>query len=268
MKKQINLRRKELMGHLPKEIRAGANTWLSSVYVNRQPLKGVEGEEERKFLNGVLDVSPEHVDWPKHVKKFWTELAIKIPFEGVTLEVGLDEDGKPYSIMDYLKYRFALKHPYVSEEGKDGLVGVKRYYIHDPKGDIISKNKKVKLSKDADKEFIKLTGDSKKMDRVLRLMSEYNPITLTNDQKENYLYDIKNKEPKKFFKLCTDKNLDVKAEIEEMVEAGVLRKIGNQVVYIDEVIGETIEDTIVYLKNKKNSGTLTILRAKLKETVV
>tara|TARA_Y100000310_G_scaffold288718_1_gene314630 strand:+ start:390 stop:710 length:321 start_codon:yes stop_codon:yes gene_type:complete len=106
------------------------------------------------------------------------------------------------------------------------------------------------------------------MDRVLRLMSEYNPITLTNDQKENYLYDIKNKEPKKFFKLCTDKNLDVKAEIEEMVEAGVLRKIGNQVVYIDEVIGETIEDTIVYLKNKKNSGTLTILRAKLKETVV
>ena len=53
-----------------------------------------------------------------------------------------------------------------------------------------------------------------------------------------------------------------------MVESGVLRKIGNQVVHIDEVIGETVEDTIVYLKNKKNSGTLTILRAKLKETVV
>ena len=82
------------------------------------------------------------------------------------------------------------------------------------------------------------------------------------------MYDIKNKEPKKFFKICTDKNLDFKAEIEEMVESGVLRKIGNQVVHIDEVIGETVEDTIVYLKNKKNSGTLTILRAKLKEAVI
>ena len=53
-----------------------------------------------------------------------------------------------------------------------------------------------------------------------------------------------------------------------MVEAGVLRKIGNQVIYIDEVLGETLQDTIVYLKNKKNSGTLTVLRAKLKEAII
>ena len=53
-----------------------------------------------------------------------------------------------------------------------------------------------------------------------------------------------------------------------MVEAGVLRKIGNQVVHIDEILGETVEDTIIYLRNKKNSGTLTILRAKLKEAIV
>ena len=50
-----------------------------------------------------------------------------------------------------------------------------------------------------------------------------------------------------------------------MVSAGVLRKIGNQVIFIDEVIGDTTENAIVYLKDKKNSGTLTILRAKLKE---
>ena len=56
-----------------------------------------------------------------------------------------------------------------------------------------------------------------------------------------------------------------KAEIEEMVSAGVLRKIGNQVIFIDEVLGDTIDDTVVYLKDKKNSGKLTILRAKLKE---
>ena len=50
-----------------------------------------------------------------------------------------------------------------------------------------------------------------------------------------------------------------------MVTASVLRKIGNQIIFIDEVLGDTLEDTVVFLKDKKNSGTLTILRAKLKE---
>jgi hypothetical protein len=60
----------------------------------------------------------------------------------------------------------------------------------------------------------------------------------------------------------------MKAEIEEMVSAGVLRKIGNQIIFIDEILGETLDDTIIHLKNKKNSGKLTVLRAKLKELAV
>ena len=88
---------------------------------------------------------------------------------------------------------------------------------------------------------------------------------MTEDQNENSLYELKNKDPKKFIRVATDKNLEIKAEIEELVSAGVLRKIGNQVIFIDEVLGDTMEDTVVYLKDKKNSGKLTILRAKLKE---
>ena len=38
------------MGHLPKEVRANAISKISSVYVNRQPLKGVEGEEAKKIM--------------------------------------------------------------------------------------------------------------------------------------------------------------------------------------------------------------------------
>ncbi len=50
-----------------------------------------------------------------------------------------------------------------------------------------------------------------------------------------------------------------------MGTAGVLRKIGNQVSVFDEVLGETIDDRVIHLKAKKNSGKLTILRAKLKQ---
>ena len=76
---------------------------------------------------------------------------------------------------------------------------------------------------------------------------------------------IQTKDPKKFLRIATDKNLELKAEIGEMVSAGVLRKIGNQVIFIDEVVGDTTDNAVVYLKDKKNSGQLTVMRAKLKE---
>ena len=50
-----------------------------------------------------------------------------------------------------------------------------------------------------------------------------------------------------------------------MIELGVLRTIGNQVIYGDETIGENITDTIVYFNNKKNSGQVNAMRAQLKE---
>tara|TARA_R110000787_G_scaffold8741_3_gene30040 strand:+ start:269 stop:1081 length:813 start_codon:yes stop_codon:yes gene_type:complete len=266
MSKKVTIRQKELLNHLPKELRAEAIYRLSSVYVNRQPLKGFTAEEERKYMSGILDVSPEHVDYPKHSKQFWAELSIPVGFAGVELEIGMDGNDQPISIMDYIKYRFALKHPHVAmtREEMDSSFE-KRFYIQDNTRDDKVKNNEIQIKKDADKEFIKLSSNEKSMKRVLRLMSNSNPDRMTTEQVENSLYEFKNSNPKRFFKIATDKNLDMKAEIEEMVSTGVLRKIGNQVIFIDEILGDTIEDTIIHLKDKKNSGKLTVLRAKLKE---
>jgi len=266
MSKKVFLRRKDLGGHLPKAVRAEATTRLSSVYVNRQPLKGFTPEEEKKYMQGILDVSPEHVDWPKHSKQFWAELSVPVGFTGIELEIGKHEDGTPLSIMDYIKYNFALKHPYVALT-KDEMNSdiTKKFYIQDLTREDKVKNNSIKLKKDADKEFIKVSSNLKTMKRILRLMSNNNPDRMTEDQIENSLYELKNSDPKKFIRIAIDKNLELRAEIEEMVSAGVLRKIGNQVIFIDEVLGDTTEDAVVHLKDKKNSGKLTILRAKLKE---
>tara|TARA_R110002012_G_scaffold117795_1_gene265874 strand:+ start:259 stop:729 length:471 start_codon:yes stop_codon:yes gene_type:complete len=141
----------------------------------------------------------------------------------------------------------------------------KRFYIQDLTRDDKVKNNEIQMKKDADKEFIKISSNEKSMKRVLRLMSSTNPDRMTLEQIENALYELKNSNPKKFVRIATDKHLELKSEIEEMVSAGVLRKIGNQVIFIDEVLGDTTEDTVIYLKDKKNSGKLTLLRAKLKE---
>jgi hypothetical protein len=266
MSKKVYLRRKDLDGHLPKAVRAEATMKLSSVFVNRQPLKGFDVSDEKKYMQGILDVNPDHVDWPKHSKQFWAELTIPVGFTGVEFEIGKDDDGNPLNVMDFIKYNFALKHPHVAltKEEMDSKFE-KRFYIQDLTRDDKVKNNIIKLKKDADKEFIKLSSNIKSMKRVLRLMSNVNPDRMTEEQIENALYEIKNNKPKQFIRVATDKNLELKAEIEEMVSAGVLRKIGNQVIFIDEVLGETIDDTVVHLKDKKNSSKLTLLRAKLKE---
>ena len=264
--KKVFLRRKEINNHLPKEVRAEAVTKLSSVYVNRQPLKAFDPEDESKYLNGILDVTPSHVDWPRHTKTFWSELTIPVGFTGVELEIGTDSNGNPINVMDFIKYRFAVKHPYVAltKDEMDTTTG-KRFYIQDLTREDTKRNNEIQVLKDADKEFIKLSGDKAGMTRVLRILSDVNPALLSAEQIENNLYTIKNANPKKFLKIATDKNLAIKAEIENMVSAGVLRRIGNQVIFIDEVIGETLDDAVVFMKNKKNSGQLTIMRAKLKE---
>ena len=266
MSKKVYLRRQDLGGHLPKAVRAEATMKLSSVYVNRQPLKGFDPKDEKKYLEGILDVSPNHVDWPKHSKKFWADMTIPVGFTGVELEIGKNDDGDPINVLDFIKYNFALKHPHVAltKSEMDSNFN-KRFYIQDLSRDDKVKNIAVKLKKDADREFIKVSSDLKNMKRILRLMSSTNPDRMTEEQIENSLYEIKNSEPKKFIRIARDKNLELKAELEEMVSAGVLRKIGNQVIFIDEVLGDTTDDAVIHLKDKKNSGKLTILRAKLKE---
>jgi hypothetical protein len=267
--KKVFLRRKTIDNFLPEVVRAEATMKLSSVFVNRQPLKGFDYEDEKKYLNGILDVDPSNHEWPKYAKQFWAELTIKVGFEGVELEIGKTDSGDPIQIMDWIQYNFALRHPHVAlTEEEMNASYTKRFYVQDLSKDEMKKNLKIQSKKDADKEFIKISSDKKRMAWVLRLMSDTNPDIMSREQIENSLYDLKEKDHKKFYKIVTDKNLSMKAELEEMVSAGVLRKIGNQVIFIDEILGETLDDTIIHLKDKKNSGKLTILRAKLKELTV
>jgi len=130
---------------------------------------------------------------------------------------------------------------------------------------LLKKNEKVQVKKDADKEFIKISSDIKMMKTLLRVLTGENPDKLGDMEVENSLYDYKEKQPARFLKFALDSNLEIQAEIEEMIEASVLRRIGNQVIFQDETIGEDMTDIIVYFKNKKNSGQVNIMRARLKE---
>ena len=268
--KKIIIRRKEVLNHLPKEIRAGAKINIGSIYVGRQPLKGVEGEEAHKLMSKILSVPPNHESWPKEERDFWASMTVKIPFEGKELDITVDEDGFPFNVLDYVTYKWLLKHRQVAKSLDEmNQNEQKKFYIYDPELDLLKKNSEIKVRKEAGKEFIKLSSDYTTMRRLLRVLAKGSrPDSLQDMQVENQLYDIKNSSPERFLKYALDKNLDTRAELEEMIEYNVITAIGNQLMYGDEIIGENINEAIVYMNNKKNSGQVTAMKAQLKELKV
>ena len=262
--KKIYLRRKESTSNLPKDILVAARVVLGSVFVGRQPLNGLSAKEAENFLPAILGLPYSHPDFPNAEKNYWASLRIKVPFEGKELDVSLDASGMPLNVSDYINYLWAKKHPHVAET-KEGMdVQGKRFYIYDPERDLLKRNNVIQTSKDADREFLKASTSKDRMKRLLRVLAGVNPEKLSELQVENQLYEFKTKNPAKFYKAAVDKDLDLKDELAELVQMDVLRKIGNQYIHEDETLGETLQDTLVYFKNKKNSGAVNAIRAKLK----
>lgn len=267
---KIYLRRKDFNSHYPKEVRAEAILRLSAVFVGRQPLRGFnDPQEEKRYLAGVLDVSPSHVDWDKYARNYWLEKRIKVPFAGVELEIGTHEDGTPINSDDFINYHFAKKHPLVGASEKDmNSDGRKMFYLTDPKKDMIRKNADVQVSKQADREFIKSSDDPQRMRNLLQVLSTNVKVHLMdNSSVETALYDIKLKDPKKFLDAAKDETLDLRAEISGFIQEGILIKIGASLVFGNDTVADTEDECVKVFRNPKNSGLLNVLRTKYKEAI-
>jgi hypothetical protein len=264
----VFLRRKEQHGHLPKEILADAKVKLSSVFHNRQPLRGfdVDSLEEKTYLKEILDEGPESPNWGKLVRQFWAEMRVQVEFRGLPLEIGFSAKHSPINASDYAIYAFAKRHPHVADSLEDMEKDVrKNFYIQDPSKEVAKKNTSVQLGKRADREYIKASEDEVRMRNLLRVLSPTNIDKIDAEGTENMLFDIKNAEPKKFLSAALDPNLDMRAEISFFIEKGVLQKIGNTILNMDETLAQDMDECIKVLKNPKNSGLLNTLRAKYKE---
>lgn len=269
--KEISIRRKELVNsHLPVAVRNEAITKISSVFGQGiAPLRGLTDKEEKKWLPEIIGVSVTDPGWQKAVTAFWADLSIKVNSNGIVLQIGFTDYGDPISLMDYIHYRFCLAHPQVAldkptMESNPNL----KFYIHDPTVEARRENVDVTVKKKAYIEFAKISGDNadnEKMKRIIRLISDSNPDNYNNIELENLIATIIDQTPEKFFKVATDKRLDVKATIHKLVEYDILRKIGNTYIYLDATIGNSMDETIIFLSKTENSSIVAELKAKLKE---
>ena len=260
----ITIHRRDKNTNMPKELLEESKRKIGSAYAKAGgPIKGLSPEEEKKVLPRLLGISFNDPNYYAKSKRFFEELSVEVPTSGASLEVGKDDTGIPYNVLDYIKYKFILAHPHVANTEKELTNNAKfEYYIHDSKLALKRAHSAVNSNKKAYAEFIKISADEDKMNIVLLALGQ-NPDQMDSQSKEIWLEDYTKTEPENFYIVASNKNLEWEAFLNECLTYGVLRQVGNALLYMDDKLGDDREETILHLKSKKNSSTLTVLKAKL-----
>lgn len=241
--------------------------YIGSSFVGTQVRTGLKDEELQKILPAIVKVPSTSEQFSDRVEQFFATLRFNVPFVGLPLDITKDANGNPKVPMDYIKYCFAKAHKYVAKNKKEYDADVhKTFYIDDPEESKAYRFEEVELRTKADVEFAKIINDEDKQDFIIRMLSDsIDPEQLDPKTKINTLYQLKDGEFDKFYRIITDPKLEKKAELKSLVAKGILRKDGNMYLYVDTVLGTGEDNALAYLHSPENSAILIQLRAKLEE---
>jgi len=269
MSKTITIKRKPNKTNLPDHIYESAKRKIGSTFSSSGDVNtGLTLTETQKYMPPILGVSDSDPSFYKQVKEWFMNLSIEVPAQGVDFEIDTDKAGNPINVMDYIKYKFSSSHPYVliDSTDKDELRRKRRHtFIVEDKS-----REKVALvaAKDARKKalasYIKVSADKEKMIQVLRVLGEY-PDSMDAETQEITLEKLANENPTLFYATANNSDLSIKAFIRNCLSAEVLRKVGNTYLDGEEALGNSEEEVVLFLKDKRNSETLVTLKARLKQ---
>ncbi len=174
--------------------------------------------------------------------KYWSTFAVKI----TNNELILDTD----RAWDELQYLYLRNHKKVANGVNDNKPSAD-YILINKEYEAQESNKASRKKRDAIKEFDKMSiEDMRKCLRIFGLKSE----SMSNDLIESRLYQIVESDPDKFMSRWvnnTKKNTEF--IIENAISKNVIRRVKNMYYYGTDVIGNSMDDAISYLDDKKNS---------------
>jgi len=242
---------------------------------------GLSFKEEEILLPLVIDVDKTDREFRKKVTEFYVNLETQVPHgQGKTLEIGLEDNSKPLSeknlpidVMDYIRYRHAIKHPYVasSKEQSDGNA-LMQFYIFD-KSEVTKQNTKKQEEKDAAMQlYLEIKMDLEKVDTMLTLLA-IDPREFSgpnaDELKIKALREQAETKPKNFIEIYNEGDLKIRYWIKTMINTGVLKNIGTK--HLDaetnKLIGNNLEETMYYFKDELNSDMVVALKSKAQEAL-
>jgi hypothetical protein len=263
--KIVAIKRRRNTSNIPANLYEESKKKIGSYFTPTGDIgSGLTIEEERKYMPRILGITASDVTYHKLVKEYFANLTVEVLAAGTSLEVGLDEEGEPLNLNDWLKYKFCAKNPEVApDEASSGSVKY-MFFIHDATAKLEADFEQLKGKKDAYKEFIKLSANEDKLTMVMNVCgidSSKMDEKTRELQMEKFVVD----NPAKFIAILKDPNLEHKAFIENCVRHSVLRRVGTSILNGDERLGGTIDEAIEYFKDKTHSETVTVLKARLSE---
>lgn len=172
---------------------------------------------------------------------FWKTFCVKVGTRSVLLD---DQFPRQEMIIKFLS-----NHKRVATS-LDKLDAGKDYLLINRQAEAIEQNKVNKLRRDAIKEFDKMSIDQmRKCLRIFGIKSD----TLSNELVESTLFNMVDKQPKKFFEKWVDnKTKETEFMLETAIAKGIIRKDRTQYYYGSEMFADSLTQAIAYLDAKKN----------------
>lgn len=206
-------------------------TRSGSIYTGLTP-------EDEKYFEQALGYQPGHL---AKNSEFWKTFCVRVG----TIPVILDSTFPRQEMI----IKFLQGHKRVATS-LDTLNAGKDYLLINREAEAIQANKINKLRRDAIKEFDKLSLEQ--MRKCLRLFG-INADTMSAELVESTLFNLVDKQPKRFFELWIDnKSKETQFLIEEAIAKGVIRKDRTQYYYGTEMLADSLDGCIAYLDSKKN----------------
>lgn len=205
---------------------------------------GLTRDEEIKFA--------EELNLPKGTlsrqnKDFW----------GSMLHLNLPND-KPYfftvdSLIDELRLRVILNHSAIASNELDLAKNPNaEFYIEDAEAKAKGEEIVINFKMEAGEKFSSLTSVEKK--GILKLYNKKGVDDMSDTMVKTQLFKEVESDPKKFLSLCTNPDLELMIDIQNMLETGVLIKKGQYYNFEKEMIGNSMDAVIAFFKDYKNQG--------------
>lgn len=182
--------------------------------------------------------------------------------------------GYPDNVADYLLYRHCLLY---SDVAKDTAIinnkpNIRFYFRDEQKEKELEAKKRLEIN-NAKRNFVTITANDKLFDDVYAAYCIFTnrPLipSLAEDKvlKENNLDYFASQEPARFNKMCTDRDISLKAMIEKLIAYGILIRhphSQNIVSSSGDFIGANMKEALTWFKNPDNADMRTAYENQLK----
>lgn len=239
---------------------------------------GLTIAEQQLLIPDIIGYTPDEREYKKKVIEFFQDMATEVPFgKGKELEIGLtvsntkplSKENLPISVMDFIRWRHATKHPRVAPTQEDAIGNMLvEFYVYDPKAVHEGRNKAAVTLDNANAKYLGIKNKPEIVEALL-VIYKHNPDEYRDpEDKTAALSRLVNENPEVLLAAMEDSSLQTRAILRKMVEFKLVSIIDSAYYITDDKknIGYDEDQAIAWLQDtEKNGNTITLLKQKLQE---